>query len=126
MVTNDRILLDQILDQGLAQVDPGTTPNSYFEFFTAEQILKDFDLSADEIESGLVGDGGDGGIDAIYLLVNGELVQEDPGSLHLRGILPSISSSRSRRPMVGSKRLRSSDLLRSAKTFLIYLEACPN
>ena len=85
MVTNDRILLDQILDQGLAQVDPGTTPSSYFEFFTAEQILKDFDLSAYEIESGLVGDGGDGGIDAIYLLVNGELVQEDPGYGHLRG-----------------------------------------
>ena len=41
-------------------------------------------LSADEIESGLVGNGGDGGIDAIYLLVNGELVQEKPNFNYLK------------------------------------------
>ena len=84
MVTNDRIILDDVLKQGLSEVDPSTTPSSFFEFFTAEQILKDFDLSGDEIESGLVGDGGDGGIDAIYLLVNGELVQEDPDYSYLK------------------------------------------
>ncbi len=85
MVTNDRIILDEVLNQGLDGVDPGTTASTFFEFFTAEQILKDFDLSVDEIESGLVGDGGDGGIDAIYVLVNGELVQEDPAYDSLRG-----------------------------------------
>ena len=85
MVTNDRIILDEILGQGLSKVDPSTTASSFFEFFTAEQVLKDFDLSSDEIESGLVGNGGDGGIDAIYLLVNGELVQEDPNYGHLKG-----------------------------------------
>ena len=84
MVTNDRIILDEVLKQGLSQVDPSTNPSSYFEFFTAEQILKDYDLSDDEIDSGLVGDGGDGGIDAIYLLVNGELVQEDQDYSHLK------------------------------------------
>ena len=74
MTTNDRIILDEVLKQRQMEIDPNTDPSSFFELFTAEQVLKDFDLSYDEIESGLVGDGGDGGIDAIYLLVNGDLV----------------------------------------------------
>ena len=49
----------------------------FLNIFSAEQALKEFDLSYDEIDSGLVGDGGDGGIDALYLLVNGQLVKEE-------------------------------------------------
>lgn len=84
MASNDRIILDEILKQRHAELVPTATPSDFFELFTAEQVLKDFDLSYDEIESGLVGDGGDGGIDAIYLFVNGELVQEDPDYTHLK------------------------------------------
>ena len=84
MTTNDRIILDEVLKQRQIEVDPDAEASSFFEFFTAEQVLKDFDLSYDEIESGLVGDGGDGGIDAIYLLVNGDLVQEDSDYGHLK------------------------------------------
>ena len=51
--------------------------SEYFEFFTAEQILKDFDLSYDELALGIVGGGNDGGIDSLYCFVNGELVMED-------------------------------------------------
>ena len=78
MATNDRIILDQVLKQRKETIAPEVQDAFFFEFFTAEQILKDFDLSYDEIESGLIGGGGDGGIDGIYLLVNGELVQDDP------------------------------------------------
>ena len=84
MAKNDRIILDEILKQRQAEIDPGATASEFFELFTAEQVLKDSDLSYDEIDSGLVGDGGDGGIDAIYVLVNGELVQEDPDYSHLK------------------------------------------
>ena len=84
MTTNDRIILNEVLKQRQIDVDPDAEANSFFEFFTAEQVLKDFDLSYDEIASGLVGDGGDGGIDAIYLLVNGDLAQEDSDYGHLR------------------------------------------
>ncbi len=84
MVTNERIILDGVLKQLQEEVDPNGDPSSFFEFFTAEQVLKDFDLSYDEIETGLVGAGGDGGIDGIYLLINGDLVQEDPDYAHLR------------------------------------------
>lgn len=51
--------------------------SDFMELFVAEQVLKDFDLSDDELESGLVGNSGDGGIDGIYVFANGELVHED-------------------------------------------------
>lgn len=84
MGSNDRIILDEVLKQRQADIDPAAAPSEFFELFTAEQVLKDHDLSYDEIDSGLVGAGGDGGIDAIYVLVNGELVQEDPDYSHLK------------------------------------------
>ena len=84
MTTNDQIILDEVLKQRKSEVDTNADPSDFFELFTAEQILKDFDLSYDEIESGLVGGGRDGGIDGIYLFVNGELVQEDPDYGHLK------------------------------------------
>lgn len=49
----------------------------FFEAFCAEQIVKDFDLSDEEIASGLVGSSGDGGIDCVYVFANGDLVHED-------------------------------------------------
>src|SRR5690606_35889851 len=76
--------LEEILKQRQEEIDPRSTPSAFFELFTAEQVLKDYDLSYDEIDSGLVGDGGDGGVDAIYVLVNGELVQEEPDYAHLK------------------------------------------
>jgi hypothetical protein len=54
---NDRIILDKILEQQKLALAPELTPSKFFEIFTAEQILKDYDLSYDEIESGIVGDG---------------------------------------------------------------------
>ena len=84
MPSNDRIILDELLCQRQREVDPDAAASSFFEFFTADQVLKDFDLSYDEIESGLVGDGGDGGVDAIYLLVNGALVQGDSDYSNLK------------------------------------------
>ncbi len=45
--------------------------------FVAEQVLKEHDLTYDELEAGQTGSGGDGGIDAMYVLVNGEMIQED-------------------------------------------------
>ena len=54
---NDRIILDQILAQKRTSIDPSATESDFFEFFTAEQVLKDSDLSYDELESGLVGHG---------------------------------------------------------------------
>lgn len=77
MTSNDLIILDKTLEQRNKEVDPELKPSDFFELFIAEQILKDFDLSYEELDAGRVGGGGDGGIDALYLFANGELVQED-------------------------------------------------
>jgi len=65
------------LEQQREQHSPSASKSNFFEIFVAEQVLKDADLSDEEIESGLVGNGGDGGIDGIYVFANGDLVQED-------------------------------------------------
>lgn len=77
MSNNDRIILDQVLDQQQQSLAPSFDTTQYFEVFTAEQALKDYDLSYDEIEAGIVAGGGDGGIDSLYIIVNGELCRED-------------------------------------------------
>jgi hypothetical protein len=53
-------------------------PSSFFEYFTAEQALKDYGLDSEAIESGRIGEKGhDGGVDAVYLFANGALVPDD-------------------------------------------------
>jgi len=75
--TNDTIILDKILEQKNQQLAPELSPQQFFEIFAAQEIVKDYDLSYEEIESGIVGGADDGGVDAIYAFVNGELLQDD-------------------------------------------------
>lgn len=77
MSENDRIVLKAVLAEQKTAKAPELSDNAYFEIFAAEQILKDFDLSYDEIQSGQLGGGGDGGIDSMYTFVNGNLLEED-------------------------------------------------
>lgn len=77
MSTNDQILLDQLLDQRLSEIGSGLPESEYFELFSAEQVLKDDDLSYDELEDGIIDGGGDGGIDSIYFFVNDSLFNDD-------------------------------------------------
>ncbi|MBK9169295.1 MAG: AIPR family protein [Bryobacterales bacterium] len=77
MSSNDQIILDQVLEQQRAERASHLAATKYFELFLAEQLLKHYDLSYDEIEPGLVDGGGDGGIDGFFVFVNGELVRED-------------------------------------------------
>lgn len=77
MTSNDRIILDQVLRDTKAETAPDLSDADFFEIFCASQVLKDHDLSYDEIESGIVHGGNDGGIDCAYILVNGELVLDD-------------------------------------------------
>ena len=77
MSDNDRIVLNTILEQNRREMAQELSINEYFEVFAAEQVLKEYDLSYEEITMGRVGAGGDGGIDSIHLFVNGSLIQED-------------------------------------------------
>lgn len=74
---NDKIILDEILESQRAERAPHMKSNKFFEVFVAEQLLKDYELSYDEIEPGLVDGGGNGGIDGFFVFVNGDLVRED-------------------------------------------------
>jgi hypothetical protein len=84
MPKNDPVLLEQALDQRKAEIAPDTTDSDFFELFVAEELLKDHALSYDELASGLVGGGNDGGIDGFWLFANGGLVQEDSDLSNLR------------------------------------------
>ena len=77
MSNNTRVLLDQFLEQ---QKSERTTPlpdDTAFELFVCEQVLKDSELSVDELSSGIVGGGNDGGIDGVYAFVNEQLIADD-------------------------------------------------
>lgn len=56
---------------------PQLSVSDAFERFSVRQILKDADLSDDEIESGVLGGGDDGGVDAVYFFVNRVLIQDE-------------------------------------------------
>ncbi len=77
MSANDLLALDAVLRESHNERAPDLDDSDYFELFAAEQVLKDYQLTDDEIESGLVGGFDEGGIDAIYFLVNRQLVTED-------------------------------------------------
>lgn len=77
MSGNAQQLLSDVLDQQRAEHNPHTSSEDFFEIFTAEQVLKDSDLSYEEIEAGIVDGEHDGGIDAVYCFVNGDLVYDD-------------------------------------------------
>ncbi|WP_051711290.1 AIPR family protein [Andreprevotia chitinilytica] len=77
MANNDQVILDQIIEnERLARMPTATKPD-FFEQYVAEQVLKNYDLSDDEVEYGLTGGSHDGGIDGLYTFANGELVHED-------------------------------------------------
>lgn len=75
--TNDQIILEQIIKERCEESQDGLSITEYFEIYSASEILKNQDLSYDDVVYGIVGDGGDGGIDSIYTFVNGELLKED-------------------------------------------------
>lgn len=76
-MSNDCILLNNLLNQLNEELAPEMKENEYFDFFANEQVLKNYELSYDEMQIGMVDNGGDGGIDGIHIFINGELLQED-------------------------------------------------
>lgn len=75
--TNDQIILERIIKDRSSESDDSLSPSEFFEIYSASEILKDFDLTYDDILYGIVGSGGDGGIDAMYTFLNGEPIKED-------------------------------------------------
>lgn len=76
MAKNDRFLLDGIVDDRVAARLPSDKRDEAFEYFGFEQVLKDFDLSNDELLSGWIDGRQDGGVDGFFILVNGHVLQD--------------------------------------------------
>ena len=77
MAKNDKYLLDQVLSAKATEVAPDLPADRFFELFVADELLKHYGLSNDELDSGLVAGGNDGGIDGIYGFVNDNLLSPD-------------------------------------------------
>ena len=77
MSKNNQILLEELVRQELENCEEPMTLSDFFEFYSSSQILKSYELSYDEIQSGIVGKSLDGGADSIYLFINGDLAKED-------------------------------------------------
>lgn len=77
MATNEQILLNEILKQEAEDSTEPLSDGEVFEFYSAIQILKEFDLGHDEVRAGIAGASNDGGADSLYLFVNGDLIKEN-------------------------------------------------
>ena len=77
-LTSNQILVKSIVSKEFKEDAVNyKNENDYFEFFSASQILKNLNLSNEELSDGIVGGSNDGGCDAIYVLLNGERVTSD-------------------------------------------------
>ncbi|RAJ78952.1 AIPR protein [Chitinophaga dinghuensis] len=71
MAKNDAIIIDSIIDDRVALNNPSDKRDEVFEYFSIEQILKDYALAPSDIHEGMVDGQNDGGIDAFYIFING-------------------------------------------------------
>lgn len=75
-MSNDRFLLDAAFKAHRQQYPLVTDTGDAFEIFCSDLILKQRRLSIDEIRDGVVGGGKDGGLDGVFLFVNGVLIDD--------------------------------------------------
>ncbi|MCU7746568.1 AIPR family protein [Priestia megaterium] len=74
MANQNAIILSALIGQLRSEIAPDMKADDYFEIFSNEQILKEYDLSYEEILKGTLGKGGDGGIDGLFIFANGALL----------------------------------------------------
>src|SRR5438552_1798344 len=93
MSATDITVLNEILKESRDQLFPESKEDDFFEFFAAQQVLREKQLDPDDIQSGIIGgdkSGTDGGIDGFYLLVNGRLIRDDVAAEGLRNLKQNI------------------------------------
>ena len=77
MTDNSEIILRQVLQDKNQEIAPELGAADFFEIFAAEQATKDFELSYEEIQAGIVDGEHDGGIDSFFTFLNGECIGEE-------------------------------------------------
>jgi hypothetical protein len=76
-IKNARLVLDELLKEHRKALPSDIEESEHFELFVSEQVLRQYKLENEEINSGIVAGGNDGQIDSIYLFANGNLLQGD-------------------------------------------------
>lgn len=71
MNSNSTVLLDAHLAQIKQEQAPDLADQEFFEIFSVQQLLKNADLSIDEIKESITDGTKDGGIDAFFLFIDG-------------------------------------------------------
>jgi hypothetical protein len=74
--SNDVVLLQKRIRERRDSQHPNLSVDQFFLIDSAESLLREFDPSTQQVEDGIVDGADDGGIDAVYLAVNGKLVDE--------------------------------------------------
>lgn len=77
MARNDVVLLDALTEKSRARLAIAKDDSELFELFVFEQVLKDFDLDYDELETGWTDGGDDGGVDGFYVFIDGRAANDD-------------------------------------------------
>ncbi|MET4656819.1 hypothetical protein ABID80_000511 [Streptomyces sp. PvP037] len=77
MSANDRVLINQMIEERRNARAVPLSFDAEFERFASEHALHGFGLSEEEIEAGVIGGADDGGIDGAYVFLGGRLLHED-------------------------------------------------
>lgn len=75
MAKNDKIIIDSIIDERLWKT-PWADRGSIFEQFSYEQLLKNYDLTDDELQDGNVDWRNDWWIDGFFMFINGHYLAD--------------------------------------------------
>ena len=73
-------LLDAQIAQTKAAQAPEWNDDDFFELFVAQNVVGSEAVTAGDIEDGVLGGGLDGGIDSLYIFVDGHLIKDDTKS----------------------------------------------
>jgi hypothetical protein len=76
VVPNEVLLLDARLQQGKTGTYPDISDDDYFLISSIDTLLMSRGLSSRQIEDGIVDGSDDGGIDAVYVFIDGHLVED--------------------------------------------------
>ncbi|MBW5480342.1 AIPR family protein [Streptomyces bambusae] len=77
MSANDRVLINQMIEEKRNSRSVALSFDAAFERFACEHALHGFGLSEEEVEAGVIGGSDDGGIDGAYVFLGGRLLHED-------------------------------------------------
>jgi hypothetical protein len=76
MARNDVVLIDSLVKKATPSLGENRSESEIFELFCFDNVLKDSELSYEELESGWTDGPDDGGIDGFFVFVDGNLATE--------------------------------------------------